>query len=60
MPFAGNPAASKCTVAAGSQIGVSYYHGAISGEDAVLDQYIARSHKGPFLAYLVIFRSLIS
>jgi len=52
MPFAGRPARTKCSVRAGSQVAVSYYHGAGSTEDPVLDQYIHRSHKGPFFAYM--------
>jgi len=52
LPFANQPAQAKCNVAAGSTVGVSYYHGAYGTEDPVLDQWIARSHKGPFIVYM--------
>eukprot|EP01119_Soliformovum_irregulare_P015139 TRINITY_DN421_c0_g1_i1.p1 TRINITY_DN421_c0_g1~~TRINITY_DN421_c0_g1_i1.p1 ORF type:complete len:473 (-),score=110.30 TRINITY_DN421_c0_g1_i1:95-1327(-) len=52
LPFAAQPAASKCTVPAGGSVGVSYYHGGGGSEDPVLDRFIARSHKGPFIVYM--------
>jgi len=52
LPFAAKPAAKKCTVAAGDTVGVSYYHGGGGSEDPVLDRFIARSHKGPFIVYM--------
>jgi len=53
MPFAGNPAAAKCPVTAGSPVTVSFFHGAGYGDETpAFDQWIARSHKGPFMAFL--------
>jgi len=52
LPFGAQPAPSKCTVAAGSNVAVSYYHGPGATEDPVKDLYIAASHKGPFFAYM--------
>jgi len=51
MPYAGQPAAGKCSVQAGSQIQVQFYHGGIAGEGPA-DVYIASSHKGPIYAYM--------
>jgi len=53
MPFAANAAAAKCPVAAGSQVSVSFYHGAgYTGETPDKDMWIASSHKGPFMAFM--------
>jgi len=50
MPFPGQAAGSKCSIAAGSSLQVQYYHG--GSPEGTPDHYIASSHKGPIYAYM--------
>jgi len=49
LPYASQPAKTKCEVKAGSTVTGTYWHGSYGDEDPVLDRFIARSHKGPIM-----------
>jgi cellulase len=46
------PSRQACSVAAGSTVTSSWWHGAIQGEDPKVDSFIHNSHHGPFIVYM--------
>jgi len=46
------PSKAVCNISAGSTVKASWWHGAIQGEDPVVDSYIHNSHRGPFIVYM--------
>eukprot|EP01119_Soliformovum_irregulare_P006197 TRINITY_DN17_c0_g1_i2.p1 TRINITY_DN17_c0_g1~~TRINITY_DN17_c0_g1_i2.p1 ORF type:complete len:398 (+),score=69.38 TRINITY_DN17_c0_g1_i2:302-1495(+) len=53
LPQAARAATASCSIAAGSSMNISYYHGANYGSETPdKDYWIASSHRGPFLAYM--------